>query len=117
MEAVEFSRVEISRREDDDRRLRAGAQRGPERVCRDASALVRLDWLYGALTEAEKPQRPVDRDVARRVREDADSRRAEQSIPFDVPSGIAQNARPCSGERRDVRHLAARDERERRVTR
>jgi hypothetical protein len=116
-ERVDRAGVDVAHLGADDRRRASLAQALAEDVGAHGAALVDRDDIEAPLAEPEDPQRPIDGDVPLFADDQPHARRTDQPVPLDVPSGLCQHPVPRRRERGHVRHLTARDERERRVRR
>ena len=107
------ARVDITRLQEDDRR-RAGRFRQLRRKrSRDQFAVVvhrQVDDVR--MAQAKQTNGAFKRSVTLIAGNDANGRRAVQSLAFDVSVTLRQQRVPRSGETRHVRHLASGDDRE-----
>ena len=112
LEVVERARVDVARLRADDRRD-APVDRGGKTLGLHPPLAVRAqhDLLLGA--DPEQAERAHDRHVACAAHDDAQRRRARESLSRKIPAGAAVDGVPRGRETRDVGHLTPGDERKR----
>ena len=114
VEVLERAGVHLAGLGDDDRRaVRLGEDVGQER-CPHASLVVDRDEPHLPGAEPQEAERAIDGDVALLARYDPKAGAALEALLADAPPGALEHRVARDRERGRVRHLAARDEGERR---
>ena len=117
-ERVEDARVQIARLQpDDDGVFARRAQRRLELADLDAAGIVGAHIVDRLGADAEQARGAQDRFVPVLCRQDAQARRSGEAPLFDIPAAIGKQLVARRRERGGVRHLATRDEGERRRSR
>src|SRR5207247_3622490 len=113
VDRIERSGVHVARLRADNRWTSANlaaVERGGERVRPYPSLIVGRSADDLTRADPEHPQRADYRHVHFVADDDAQQGRALQTVRLDIPAGAAQQLVTCRRERREVRHVAARDE-------
>ncbi len=117
VERVDGAGVHVAGLGADDGGAGPGREHVLERVGEHRPPLVGGDRLDARRAEPQEAERPVDRHVPLLGDDHADRRRSHEALALHVPAGVGEHPVAGGRQRGHVRHLAARDEGERRVAR
>ena len=115
LQVIDRTRVDLSCLGADDRGLPLLSQHPRERGREHAALVICVDRLDAVRAEAEVAQRTVDGGVPLHAGDHAQARCTDQPLPLDIPSHRSEDVVTRCGQGGEVRHLAAGDQRKRRM--